>query len=171
MILIRHLPTSFNKKGLLQGKIDNPILPISEKENKIIKKNLNFIRSTYSNPKIIVSELKRTQETALIYGFESYTIDTRLNELDFGSYEGKEKSLLIFENPDWLTTPLTLRFGEEMKSFNSRVVDFLESTKKEELVVFGHGAFIRAAISISNYGCISKMNQIEIKNNQLIRIT
>ena len=170
MILIRHLPTSFNEKGLLQGKIDNSILPISEKEKKIIEKNLDFIKSTYKNPKILVSALKRTQETALTYGFESFIIDTRLNEFDFGDYEGKQKSLMVYENPDWLTSPLTLRFGEGMESFSTRVFNFLQSTKKEDLVVFGHGAFIRAVISISNYGCISKMNQIEIKNNELIHI-
>lgn len=169
MILIRHLPTSFNRKGLLQGKINNSILPIIESERKEVEKNLTFINKHFSNPRILVSEYKRTQETASVYGFESYTIDERLNELDFGAYEGKEKSRLISENPDWLTNPLALRFGEEIKFFNSRVIDFLSSRNKdEELVIFGHGAFIRAAISITNFGSISNMNQIEIKNNELV---
>ena len=169
MILVRHLPTSFNRKGLLQGKIDNSILPIFESERKEIEKNLKFINKHFSNPIILVSKYKRTQETASVYGFESYTIDERLNELDFGDYEGKEKSLLISEKPDWLTNPLNLRLGEELKSFNSRIIDFLSSRNKdEEIVIFGHGAFIRAAISITNFGSLSNMNQIEIKNNELV---
>lgn len=43
----------------------------------------------YDIDHVYTSNLLRSQQTAEKLGYKDYTIDTRLNELDFGNFKGK----------------------------------------------------------------------------------
>lgn len=49
--LVRHLPTEWNKKQLLQGKRDIPILPVTEETITSIQSNLERLKN--SRPSIL----------------------------------------------------------------------------------------------------------------------
>ncbi|MEH7387219.1 phosphoglycerate mutase family protein [Bacillus sp. JJ1521] len=170
LTLIRHLPTEWNVKGVLQGSRDIPILEVSNANKEEIEKNKPMLKQQYSL--ILTSALTRTQQTARAYGYENYEIEPLLDELHFGEFEGKEKTLLIetYKNK-WFANPREIVLGERIVDLETRILAFLEKYKDyESILVFGHGSWIRACLSYHGFGNVNKMNQLEIKNNQLIMI-
>lgn len=170
--LIRHLPTEWNQKGLLQGRKDIPLLPLTSHQSEQVNHNLELIKRK-SQPKIILtSSLKRTQQTARLYGINNYEIESLLDEWDFGEFEGKPKKDLISTfGPLWHTDPRSIFLGESGENFEERICQFLQKYKDiPSLLVFGHGAWIRALLSYTRNGTINKMNQIHLDNNQCVTI-
>lgn len=88
--LVRHLPTEWNKKQLLHGKRDIPILPVTEETITSIQSNLERLKKQPSFDIALASTLQRTQQTAALYGIQP-EIDGLLDELDFGPFEEKQK--------------------------------------------------------------------------------
>lgn len=166
--LIRHLPTEWNKKNLLQGKKDISILNISTEDKLQMEKNLQFI-NTQRFDKVLTSTLKRTQQTANMYGYNVFQAEPLLDELNFGIFEGLPKSKLIEgTNNSWIEDPKTLVLGESLQNFEDRLILFLSKYRRyKKILIFGHGAVIRALISINNGKNIDSMNKIEIQNNSI----
>lgn len=169
--LIRHLPTEWNKKQLLQGKRDIPLLPLTETIQQEIQRNLVRLTETTPPSIILASTLKRTQQTANYYGFQP-TIDGLLDELDFGPFEGKTKRELIEETGEtWFINPKATLLREQIEDLERRIHLFLEKYKNcEHVLIFGHGAWIRGLISYINMGDVTEMNRITVLNNQFIQI-
>lgn len=168
---IRHLKTPLNKLNLLQGSldIDEVILGYSDLlEINRIKKKL----SLHNFSKIYTSELKRTQNTAEIYGFHQYEKCNFLNELSFGDFEGKEKNVFLKQVGDkWFSNPKKTILSEEIYLLESNVISFLKCLKENDTVlIFSHGAFTRALVSLVKTGKLENMNNITIKNNELIEL-
>ncbi|WP_102349746.1 histidine phosphatase family protein [Bacillus sp. Marseille-P3661] len=165
LFLIRHLPTEWNKKGLLQGSRDISIDPIVEPEQQMnIAKNIEKIK-LFKPELTLASQLKRTHQTAEQYGYTSYVTDPLLNELNFGDYEGKDKKYLI-NTAGWIDHPRNLTLGERMIDFENRLLTFIDKYKNySRILVFGHGAWIRGMVSISETGNINMMNQFTVENN------
>ncbi|MEH7224399.1 histidine phosphatase family protein [Bacillus sp. JJ1566] len=170
LTLIRHLPTEWNEKGVLQGSHNIPIKEISKANKEEIEQNKQKLKQHYSL--ILTSTLMRTQQTARAYGFKHFEIEPLLNELHFGEFEGKEKKLLIKQHKhNWYTNPSEIVLGEKIVDLETRMHTFLNKYKEyASILVFGHGAWIRACLSYYRYGTINKMNQLEINNNQLLTI-
>ncbi|NSL50883.1 histidine phosphatase family protein [Calidifontibacillus erzurumensis] len=169
LLMVRHLPTEWNKMGILQGLKDIPILPVLAKDKKKIKENRKVIERF--NPEIVlVSELIRTKQTALEYGFDHPVIEPLLNELHFGLYEGTLKKELE-KNKQWFVNPRLLRFGEHLIHFEQRIVNFLNKyCHYSRVLAFGHGSWMRACMSLVQVGTIEKMNQVIVENNELIHL-
>lgn len=169
IICIRHLETRWNKDKRLQGSkninIDSPSKEVLQKI-ELLKNKIKNIHVEL----IIASELKRTQETAILYGFETPFIDPLINELDFGEYEGKKKDFFLEKiGENWIKNPLSLSLGESMIDFEKRIKTFLKKYKDyNALLLFGHGAFIRGLVSINEVGTISNMNKFHIENNSIV---
>lgn len=170
--IIRHLPTHWNQKGILQGKRDIPIsLPLSNNSVNKLRENKLRLHQHQSFDYVFASELVRTIQTAKLYGYMAPTIEPLLNELDFGQFEGKAKEDLRKAHKEWITSPLQMTLGESLKNFQQRIYTFIEKyAHAHSLLVFGHGSWARALVSIKNIGTIQKMNQIEINNNELITV-
>lgn len=170
LILIRHLPTQWNKLGIFQGSQDIPILPLSIEDIEIIQENKKIIID-FEPELILASGLMRTQQTAFEYGVTSPKIDPLLNELQFGEYEGKERNV-ITKVKEWTDDPRSLVLGERMVDFEKRIVQFINKYNHHaRIVVFGHGSWMRGLLSIVSVGTIQKMNQVHIHNNQLIHLS
>ncbi|WP_010283889.1 histidine phosphatase family protein [Bacillus timonensis] len=170
LTLIRHLPTEWNKKGVLQGRKDIPILELNNKDKEDIEKNKKMLRPKYSL--ILTSTLTRTQQTAIAYGYENFEPEPLLNELNFGEFEGKKKQHLIetYQNL-WFSNPGEIVLGEKIADLEKRMLAFIDKYKDyDSMLVFGHGSWIRACLAYSKFGTINKMNQLEIKNNQMLTI-
>lgn len=173
IIIIRHLPTEWNKSSLLQGSKDIPIEKdaISAYQDSI-KANLERIKQEEPFDAVLVSSLCRTKQTARAYGFRNPVIEPLMDELNFGRFEARPKRELVsFHGDKWVNDPRDLVLGESLIEFENRIIAFLNKWKNHErLLLFGHGSWMRALISIQQHGTLSYMNQFEIANNELKEI-
>ncbi|MEH7113208.1 histidine phosphatase family protein [Neobacillus niacini] len=164
--LIRHLPTEWNKKNLLQGRRDISVSQVSEEVIKGIDKNQKILEELSPFDLVLASTLKRTHQTAQLYGYKCET-EGLLDELDFGPFEGIPKAKMIDKYGDtWFENPKGLVLGESLKNFEDRIVQFLGKYKEfSNILVFGHGSWIRALLSYAQCGHINNMNKVEVLNN------
>lgn len=169
--IIRHLPTEWNKKEKLQGRRDIPIAPVTREVQRHIAKNQKSLNRIGPFNKVLASTLQRTIQTAEYYGYRP-TIDPLLDELDFGPFEGMQKSIL-FETfgERWTSNPKKLKLGESLGELEYRIELFLEKYKKHKnILIFGHGAWTRALISYYQTGDINEMNKNSFENNECITL-
>ena len=167
LTLIRHLPTEWNKKNWLQGTKDIELAPLTEEYRAEIKKNQDLLKTLEPFDVIMASTLKRAHQTAELYGYQPET-ERLLDELDFGPFEGRPKNQLLEEyGEQWTENPKGLVLGESLINLEKRIVTFLNDYKHcNNILVFGHGPWIRAASSYFYYGHINHMNKITIGNNK-----
>jgi len=178
LICIRHLPTQWNKIGLLQGRRDVNILLPDESCMQAIHQNLIYLKESESFDLACVSSLKRTQQTASMYDILDTVVEPLLDEINFGVYEGKPRANLLEDwGYEWLNDPKNLILGENdnaiapVAELELRINKFLAKYRAyNQLLIFGHGGWIRGLLSIAKYGSIKKMNQVVVANNQLITL-
>lgn len=172
LYIIRHLQTDWNKQGLLQGSNDIDILPIDDTLFSQIEQQKKQLDDIGDCDHILVSELKRTHQTARAYGFDQVTVEPLINELNFGQFEGKPRQQLLDQiGPIWFDDPRQVVLGESINHLNERIIAFLEKYHHcHRLIIFAHGSWTRAMISLIKYGDLRNMNQVEVVNNQLIRL-
>ncbi len=94
LALIRHGPTDWNERGLLQGRRD---LPLSAR-------GLATVRQWRLPPELdgfaaVSSPLGRCQETAAALGLVDLDIEPRLIEIDWGAWEGPDGAALRARTP------------------------------------------------------------------------
>jgi broad specificity phosphatase PhoE len=169
--LIRHLPTEWNKKTWLQGRRDIELSQVKEELNLGIGENHQRLKKLAPFDLVLASTLKRTHQTAQLYGYEYHT-EELLDELDFGPFEGRPKEELFEKYGElWINNPKDLVLGESIKDLEERLVLFLDKYKKfSNILAFGHGSWIRAMISYSEYGDVNNMNKIIVENNACITL-
>jgi len=166
--LIRHLLTPYNKKGVLQGSIDISIQAADEKTLAQIEEQKELLLSIDFDH-VFCSNLNRTKETAALYNYHEPEVDSLINELDFGKYEGEPKEIFYMDvGPLWYEDPRTFVLGETMVDFEARLIKFINKYKsKNNLLAFTHGGVMRALKAIHRDGNIKAMNTFKVDNNQL----
>ncbi|NFL95178.1 alpha-ribazole phosphatase [Clostridium botulinum] len=159
--LIRHGETEQNKRKNFYGKLD---VGLNEKGKEQSYKVGKLLKDVKFN-KIYISDRKRTRETAerileknKFYDKEKNIIykDEKINELDFGIFEGKSYeeigSLYPKEQEKWekdwknFAPPK----GESAVVFYNRVENFMKHIQKEEdgnYLIVTHGGVIRMIYS------------------------
>lgn len=171
LALLRHLPTRFNQAGLLQGRLDEPILAPGPELTAEIAHTRRRLQQETGFEQVLVSRLRRTAMTAGVYGYhERARVEPLLDELDFGPYEaGPRTDMLQALGAAWHQDPGQLQLGESIAELEDRVALFLDRYRDAESVLaFGHGAWIRACLSLVRHGSIARMNQLNVANNELI---
>lgn len=141
LIIVRHGQTDMNAEKLFFGKLDPKLNELGKKQALETREKMKNI----SYDKIYSSDLKRASETAEIINYLNKEIefDKRLQEIDFGIFEGlkyeeiKEKypqeckkSEIDWENYNFET-------GESPKEMQERAVSFIETLdlEKDNLIV------------------------------------
>ncbi|PIH03118.1 alpha-ribazole phosphatase [Clostridium combesii] len=159
--LIRHGETEHNKRKNFYGKLD---VGLNEKGKEQSYKVGELLKDVKFN-KIYISDRKRTRETAerileknKFYDKGKNIIykDERINEIDFGLFEGKSYeeigSLYPKEQEKWekdwknFAPPK----GESAVVFYNRVENFMKHIQKEEdgnYLIVTHGGVIRMIYS------------------------
>jgi broad specificity phosphatase PhoE len=170
--LIRHLPTDWNRKKWLQGRKDIGISHLPKGFDQRIAFNQLLLNEMEPFDFVLASTLKRTQQTANLFGYKFET-ESLLDELDFGPYEGLPKEKLIEEVGDkWFENPKELILGESITNLEERIRLFLDKYRKSaNILVFGHGSWIRAMISYVQYGDINNMNKMTFGNNECLKLS
>jgi broad specificity phosphatase PhoE len=152
LVLIRHAITTAPKNTLL-GRND---LPLSKEgvENCQLLKNSLKIQNT--RVKYIVSDLIRAKQTAeILLPSAEFTVDPKINEIDFGRWSGLSIDEISRDYPDlmkkWADDPMKFSFpgGESVEDFISRIREFITiyvSGSQDHLVLVCHGGVIRFII-------------------------
>lgn len=163
LYVIRHGRTSWNEKGLMQGRVNIKLSETGKKEAKDIREKLKDI----SFDICISSPLKRTLETASIVTDNKYKIitDELLIERNLGEFEGKkyaEYEKLKF----WDYKLNNDSYGvEPVKDILKRTSSFLNDLKEKDyktVLIVSHAATIRA-INYNIIGYDSNTNFLDFK--------
>ncbi|MEW8955065.1 alpha-ribazole phosphatase [Clostridium sp.] len=148
--LVRHGETEENLKKTYYGSIDCDLTENGINQALYLKEILSKLKFDA----IFCSEKKRAKNTLEIIGHKENIIeDSRLNERDFGVFEGKTfneiNEAFKDEYNNWMKDwkGYTPPSGESFKTFYSRVKMFIEEMKDKDydnVLIATHGGVIRA---------------------------
>lgn len=153
LILVRHGQTQMNVDGIFFGKLD-PSLNKTGKEQ--CKKTRELLKDRYKYDFIYSSDLKRASETAEIVNYLDLPIklDRRLEEIDFGIFEGLSYKEILAKYPveakksqeEWKTFDYIT--GESLEALQRRAVEFVENLDKtKDNLVVTHWGVINCILS------------------------
>ncbi|MBI4368534.1 MAG: alpha-ribazole phosphatase [Candidatus Omnitrophica bacterium] len=154
LILVRHGETEWVREGRYQGSTDVPLNRRGLRQARAVARRLQKEKpiAVYS------SELTRARETAKLIASacrKSVFVDKRLNEVSFGSWEGKSHRDVGLRFPElarrWYQAKWSSRppKGESLQSLDLRISRFLkellEKYRDEDktCVIVTHGGPIR----------------------------
>lgn len=149
VVVVRHGQTAVNSSGLYQGNHDVPLSEQGIRILEVTKKSL----SDKKWQKIYTSTRQRTQQTAhLLTDQTVFQEDERLNERDFGIFEGKSFQEINNQYPletqkwsdDWLNYKIP--DGESAFEVYERVKNFmheLEMTKSQQILIITHEGIMK----------------------------
>lgn len=154
VVILRHGTTELNKAKKIQGSNVDPSLSVEGREFAQ-KAAENFNSSQFDV--VYASPLRRAQETARIFVGDSASIitDKRLEELNYGSWDGQSSLELKKKYPDafdvqGLTTNGMYKYADDIetrKHFEERLADFFEELYQkhsdEKVLVVCHGVVAR----------------------------
>lgn len=152
LIIVRHGQTQMNVEGIFFGKLD----PSLNEVGRIQCKKAENILKEYSYDAIYSSDLLRAAETAEMINYLKLPVkfDKRLQEIDFGIFEGlsykeiKEKYPAECEKSknEWKTFDFVT--GESLEKLQSRAIEFIESLDKtKNNLVVTHWGVINCILS------------------------
>jgi alpha-ribazole phosphatase len=156
LTLIRHGPTEWNALRRFQGRTDMPLSAHGEAAARAIAETLHSERFD----RIYSSDLVRAAQTARILG-ESHgadvTLDERLREFDFGSWEGLKWDEIVAANPHLAGLGSTAvkqyapEGGESFPQVCARVAAFLEDLTQQNFraaAVVTHAGVLHAIFAV-----------------------
>jgi len=141
---LRHGQTEWNRVFRLQGHLDSALTAQGVEDAR--SQSALLLPVLMQKPEIFVSPLGRALHTARIalHGAPFQT-DPRLKEIHAGDWQGRLRTEIIDENPQWATAPPTALEiyeaapkGEGITAFHARIVDFLDSLT-DPAVIIAHG--------------------------------
>lgn len=153
--ILRHGETTLNAKGVMQGRLDEPLNDSGRELALITGRALKGIHFDYC----ISSPLSRARETAQIILKESQNIlpidiDERIIEIDFGDLEGKKITEMGEDGLKFYFEPLKFKGfpnGETVLEVCKRTQEFLkELIAKDDnktYLISTHGCAMRAMIN------------------------
>ena len=152
LYFLRHGETEQNKKKVFYGSLD---VGLTEKGRLQAKKASKFF-DAINFDKVYTSDRKRTKETAeLVLEDQEFTMihDARINEIDFGEFEGKNYEEIQKRYPkqceEWKNNwkDFVPPNGESYGQFYKRVQAFFDellAQNDENVLVVTHGGVIRS---------------------------
>ncbi len=157
LLLVRHGLTQWNQEKRYLGSSDIPLNAVGKKDAHSLSERL----LSESIDQIISSELIRAIDTAtqIAAGREiSVVIDARLNEINFGVFEGLTFSEAQSKYPKMLNTwlkdyDLPPDNGQSFSSFSETVIDFMDYVKtideEKTILIVSHGGVIREILRLT----------------------
>lgn len=136
IILVRHGQTQMNADKLFFGKLDPSLTELGREQLFATLEKLKNLGITYDN--IYSSDLKRAKESAEIINYldKKIIFDKRLQEIDFGIFEGLNYEEILEKYPDEMKESeedwenYDFETGESPKHMQKRAVKFMKSLNK-----------------------------------------
>ena len=150
LILVRHGRTRANAAGLLQGRLDEPLDELGEKQALSVAA---FVVELVGHiDEVVSSPLRRAQQTAQMFGLPVET-DERWIELAYGEYEGVSSADVPSAIWDrWRHDPSFVpEGGESLLALDERVrgacADFEGRARERNVVVVSHVSPMKSAVA------------------------
>ena len=167
VVILRHGTTELNKQGMIQGSnVDSDL----SKEGRAYaeKAAKNFDPSQFDA--VYASPLKRAQQTARIFVGDKtpITTDKRIEELNYGSWDGKSSLEYRKKHPDAFNSNGLINDNiykyasdvEKREDFRKRIAAFFDDLYKEHandtVLVVCHGV-------VSRMICAHFLTNVDIK--------
>jgi broad specificity phosphatase PhoE len=152
--LVRHGQTEFNRERRIQGHVDSPLTELGVRQAKAVGRLLRDLIRDPAGWRIISSPLGRARATAQIIagklakasGTLPVELDPRIQEMSWGSHDGRLRSEIEAENPEtfgktgWAFDAPT--DGESYEVVAARVGAWLASLPPEpdrKIIAVSHG--------------------------------
>lgn len=184
LIFARHGRTAWNEAGRYQGRSDPPISAAGQADAEALARDLRGARVRA----IVTSPSRRAVATALIVrerlGVAPITLDDRLLEIAFGTWEGLTQAEVKQRWPDqlrtWKQAPETLRFpgGETLDEARGRLFACLREPQlfsqsghgdRGTTLVVGHGGMIRLAVLAARRAPLTAFRAVEVAPGSIHR--
>jgi broad specificity phosphatase PhoE len=149
---IRHGPTQWNDEGRLQGRKDIPLSETGRLKMSTLRPPAGF-----ESARAYVSPLSRARETSQLLGLADATVDERLSEHGWGSWEGlTREEILARDGQDAFERAgrginFTPKDGESTRELVARVAAFLIDVAKEDddAIAITHRGILRTAYTLA----------------------
>lgn len=150
IILVRHGKTQANIDW--KYSTDDTVLA---KDGLYILDKTKLLLEDYEIDEVYTSALIRSQETAKHLGFTNFTIDKRINEMNFGDFRGESidevrlKQKLFFENERNNYFDTKYPNGESRNEVIRRTSEFLDEISQKDdktILCISHGIAIRSTL-------------------------
>jgi broad specificity phosphatase PhoE len=145
LLLVRHAPTSATRSHAFPS--DEPLDDRGRTDAVALGARLNPRHATLSSPSL------RCLQTAEAAGRGDVSVETALDECDFGRWAGRTLADVHADDPDatrvWMSDPASSPHGgESLVSFMARVGGWLErqATLEDGAVAITHGGVVKAAV-------------------------
>ena len=147
LILVRHGRTAANKAGQLQGRLDQDLDEVGQRQAIAVS---DMVKAMGPVNEVVSSPLKRAQQTAAQFGMPVKT-DERFLELSYGIFEGVKHADVPSEvwtnwRKDFAYVP---EGGESLAALDARVrsacVDLAERASESNVVVVSHVSPMKSA--------------------------
>lgn len=149
LILVRHGRTAANKAGQLQGRLDQDLDDVGQRQAVAVS---DMVKAMGPVDAVISSPLKRAQQTAAQFGMPVET-DERFLELSYGVFEGVKHADVPSEvwnnwRKDFNYVP---EGGESLAALDIRVraacLDLAERASESNVVVVSHVSPMKSAVA------------------------
>ncbi|MBO9613466.1 MAG: alpha-ribazole phosphatase [Dyadobacter sp.] len=167
--LIRHTTPVF-EPGLIYGRKELSLHADFESELAAVRSQLDTdFEIIYSSPAFRCAELARSLSAAFV-------VDNRLQELDFGDWEGKTWDTVDQQAlQTWMDDYVNVHTpgGESMMQMYGRVCEFWEELQEsgyEKVAIVTHAGVIRLVLSIVNKIALTDIFDIKVAYGEVIRV-
>lgn len=155
LILLRHGEPDETVRGRCYGRLDPGLSRHGEEQMTRAWRLLKHesFAAIYCSPRRRAVDSARLRSTAS----PTATVDDRLREIDFGTFEGLTYEEIANRYPrkydEWMTRPASVAFpdGESFPTMSTRVRDALEQIRRthsgETVAIVSHGGVNRVALS------------------------
>lgn len=146
LFVVRHGETIRNIVGLVQGDTESMLTEYGKEQARQVKEKLQGQTFDF----VFSSPLSRAYQTAEIImdGMLPITVDERLNERDYGDFEGKTREEFDYVGYWNFDNNLRENHGESVQLLCMRVDDFLNDIKTKypdkDILVVTHSGVARA---------------------------
>ena len=184
IVLIRHGESTANalspENAIFCGRFDCPLTEKGEDEARSLRGRAELENADA----VFVSPLRRTVQTAVLFGAENIITDARLTERTMGDFDGR-KVREIMENPAYrryfedenykyfrASFTQSAPHGESYADVSRRAEDFLRDVKSRgyrKIVVVSHMHAIRCILKAANH--LTEAETLRLKIRQCEPIT
>ena len=150
LILARHGESAWNRQGIIQGQLDSPLTSLGVRQVVALRQALAHrdIVHIYSSPAIRAT----ASAELLMQQFEcEITLDIRLHERHYGTFQGKEYTVLKEKEQEWGEYLWFIPSGgESIEDVCERLLEFIHDLdarySQETVLVVTHGDVLTALI-------------------------
>ena len=168
LYVIRHGQTDYNVENRVCGISPACLTSKGQQQAKVLQNQLATIK--YSQ--VYVSPLQRAIDTAKFAGIKDMIIEPRIQEINFGIYEGKDRNY-----PGFITNKqnLAIRYpgGESFIELCQRVYNFLDEIQEQAInnnvLLVCHGAVSRAINTYFTEMSNDDIFHYQVENCQLLK--